>query len=41
MNADHAAPQKEWVTPSFERQALKDALGGTGFTTADGPVTYS
>jgi len=28
MNADHETSQKEWVTPSFEQQPLKDALAG-------------
>jgi len=36
MNAALETPQKEWVTPSFERQPLKDALaGGTNFPSTD------
>lgn len=33
---DLETPQKEWVTPSFERQPLKDALAGGLIPSGDG-----
>jgi len=41
MKEEIEVTQRTWVTPSFEKQPLKDALAGGLSTNLDGPVLYS
>ena len=40
MKTDNETPQRNWVTPNFERQSLKDALAG-GLVASGDAVGYS
>lgn len=35
---DYEMTKRTWVSPSFDQQSLKDALGSTGSAATDGPI---